>query len=101
MSDVKTKYHYEGGRLIVERVQDIEPTIEANKKEMGEWSGHNESSRWKGDFHHVARIPEVVIEKWCNENGFTYADFIKDPKIAKRFLNDSQNCLFRTKPGRI
>ncbi len=101
MSDVITKYHHDGDRLIIERVQDIEPIIEQNKRAMNEWSGHNESTRWKGDFHHVASIPEVVIEKWCKDHGFTYADFIKDSSIVKRFLNDSDNAKFRTKPGRI
>lgn len=102
MSDVETKYHYDHteDRLYIERVQDIEPIIEANKRQMNEHNGH-ESSRWKGEFHHVARIPEVVIEKWCNENGFTYADFIRDRSISKRFLNDPSNALFRTKPGKL
>lgn len=101
MSDVETKYHFDGDRLIIERVQDIEPIIEENKRRMNAWYGHNESNRWRGDVHHVASVPEVVIEKWCNEHGFTYEDFIKDSSICKRFLNDPANANFRTKPGRI
>ena len=103
MSDVETKYHYDSteDRLIIERVQDIEPIIEENKRRMSEHYGHNESNRWRGDLHLVASIPEVVVEKWCNENGFTFADFIKDASIYKKFLNDPANSLFRTKPGRI
>lgn len=99
---VETKYHYDksADRLIIERVQDIEPIIEANKRKFNESNGH-ESTRWKGDLHHVASVPEVVIEKWCKDNGFTFAEFINDPKISKRFLNDSSNSHFRTKPGRI
>lgn len=103
MGDVETKYHYDqsADRLIIERVQDIEPIIESNKRKMNDNYGHSESTRWKGEFHHVASIPEVVIEKWCKDHGFTFADFINDPKIYKRFLNDSANSHFRTKPGKI
>lgn len=99
---VETKYHYDqsADRLIIERVQDIEPIIEENKRKINALNGH-ESSRWKGDFHHVASVPEVVVEKWCKDHGFTFADFIRDPKISKRFLNDSCNAHFRTKPGKI
>lgn len=99
---VETKYHYDqsADRLIIERVQDIEPIVEANKRKFNEANGH-ESTRWKGDLHHVASVPEVVIEKWCKLHGFTFAEFINDPKISKRFLNDSSNKNFRTKPGRI
>lgn len=103
MSEVKTRYHYDhtANRLIVERVQDIEPIIEANKRKMNDCYGHTESTRWKGDLHHVASVPEVVVEKWCKDHGFTFSDFINDPKISKRFLNDPSNSHFRTKPGRI
>ncbi len=101
MSDVLTKYHHDGDRLIIERVQDIEPIIDANKRQMNDNYGHSESTRWKGELHHVARIPEVVIEKWCKDHGFTYSDFFNDRSISKRFLNDPENAYFRTKPGKI
>jgi hypothetical protein len=94
-SPVLTRAHYEedGDKLIVERVQDVEPILNDNKRAL-----NNASSSWKGEFHHVASIPLVIIEKYKNEKGI---DLLKDKAALKKFLNDPDNKFFRTKPGRI
>lgn len=93
---IETKFHTDNGDLIVERIQDVEPILEANKRAF-----NGARDGWGGDFHHVASIPNVVIEKWCNEKGFTFADFMRDKRLVKRFLNDSENKFLRTRPGKI
>lgn len=93
---IETKYHVSDGNVIVERIQDIEPIIEANKADLCA-----STSGWGGDLHHVARIPNIVIEKWCKERGFKFEDFIRDKSLTKKLLNDPENSMFRTKAGRI
>ncbi len=92
---VATKFHYDeqADRLYVERIQDVEPILNRNKALRNE-----ASTNWQGDFHHVASIPLVIIEKVKNETG---VDLLKDKAAMKRFLNDPDNKFLRTKPGRI
>ncbi len=61
MSDVLTRYHSEGRALTINRVQDVEPILEDNKRLRSE-----EQSR-KSSFRHIARVPNVIIERWFNE----------------------------------
>jgi hypothetical protein len=62
MSDVATKWDWDEGTqtLILNRIQDVEPIIERNKRLQTE--------RQNGDWgRHIATIPNVIIEKWLNE----------------------------------
>lgn len=92
---VQTRVHYDeqDDRLIIERTQDVEPILEKNKRLLNE-----SNTTWKDDFHHVASIPLVIIEKYKNERGI---DLMNDKEALKCFLNDPDNKFFRTKPGRI
>ena len=64
MSDVQTRFHTDNdGRLIVERVQDVEPVLEDAKRRAIEGIHGSKEMR------HVARIPKVLIEKYCKDNG--------------------------------
>lgn len=62
MSDVATKWDWDEGTqtLILNRIQDVEPIIEQNKKLQSQ----RQNSDWG---RHVATIPNVIIEKWLNE----------------------------------
>lgn len=64
MSEVQTIYHFDGighnKNVIVERIQDVEPILENNKKLRGE----KQKSDWG---RHVATIPNVVLEQWLND----------------------------------
>jgi hypothetical protein len=94
---IETRLHYDeaSDKLYVERIQDVEDIIVANKI-----AANNASSNWKGDMHLVASIPLVIIEKHKNETGI---DLLKKGNEAhlKRFLNDPDNRFFRTKLGRV
>jgi hypothetical protein len=57
---VQTLYHADGGKFTIERVQDVEPILEHNKllqtiEQRSDWG------------RHVASVPNVVLEKWLNE----------------------------------
>lgn len=88
------KYHYDdvADKLTIERIQDVEPTLEANKKvyNLG-WSAQ------KGPMRLAARIPMVIIEDYHNRG----IDLINDEKAMKQFLNDPDNKYLRTMPGKV
>jgi hypothetical protein len=92
---VQTTVHYDEmeDQLIIKRSQDLEPILESNKRSL-----NDSPTNWKGEFHHVAAIPLVIIEKYKNEKGI---DLMKDKAAMKRFLNDPDNKFFRTKPGKV
>lgn len=91
---VGTRFHYEesGDKLIVERVQDIEPILESNKQ-----AANQAAATWGSDLNKVASIPFVIIEKYRNQG----IDLMRDPVAMKRFLNDPDNRYFRTKLGKV
>jgi hypothetical protein len=92
---IQTRAHYDesSDKLIIERIQDVEPILESNKRAM-----NNACAGWKGEFHRVASIPLVIIEKYKNEKGI---DLMNDKEALNSFLNDRDNRCFRTKPGKI
>ena len=93
---IQTIYHYNhtDDQLVVERVQDVAAIIEANKK-----AANDAPTGWAhSDFHHVASIPFVLVEKLKNEQGI---DLLHDDAALKRFLNDPDNAFLRTKRGKI
>ena|SRR6185312_11098734 len=62
MSEVVTRPHFDpGGQTItIERIQDVEDIIERNKA----LQKIEQKSDWG---RHVASIPNVILERWLNE----------------------------------
>ena len=90
------KFHYDDTeeRVYIHTVQDVEPILEANKRQY-----EVDDKRFKHEtMNHVARIPLVLIEKVKREQGI---DLLNDEKALKRFLNDPENKFLRTKPGKL
>ncbi len=61
MSGVSTRYYQEGHALTIDRWQDVEPILEDNKYLQ------TLAQDRKSSFRHIARIPNVILEKWYNE----------------------------------
>lgn len=57
---VVTELHRDGRNITVNRVQDVEDIIERNKRLQSE----TQRSDWG---RHIAEIPNVIIERWLNE----------------------------------
>lgn len=82
---IETRVHRDrDGGFQIERWQDVEPIIDRNK------SLQNEAQTWAGDWHHIGSIPNVILEKWMNEQG---ADVLRMSaeefgQFIKRKLND-------------
>lgn len=88
----------EDGSLVCGIHQDIEPIVEANK------ASYNSSASWKGDIHHVARIPESFIPSLMKEFNCSFRQLICDPDIKKKMiakLNSNDHRFFRVKAGKI
>jgi len=90
------RFHYDAAedRLIIERVEDVEPVLDANKRAFDV-----DNKRFgKGPMHKMASIPMIVIEKVKRETG---VDLLLDRKAMIEFCNDRDNALFRVRPGRL
>jgi len=58
---MRTEYYSEGRALTINRVQDVLPILEDNKRLQAEPQSRTTP------FRHIARIPNVILEKWFNE----------------------------------
>ena len=90
----KLKYDHENDNLVVNRVQDVQPILELNKKEaLGDsmYGPANPASSMRK----VASIPLVVIEKWKRELGVDVFNKDHMPKV-KQLLNDPEYKWLRT-----
>jgi glycerophosphoryl diester phosphodiesterase len=91
---VQTLYHADGSELTVVRTQDVEPILEHNKtlrtiEQRSDWG------------RHVASVPNVVLEKWLNEEldrGNVTMQFGTDEfyQMVERKLRDPEYRAFRT-----
>lgn len=85
-------------KLIVQRLQDIEPQLDQNQAHYNSYGDHK-ASRYKGGAQHlVARIPPGLVEQWIKE-GFDI--FTASDAELRRKLNDPQYRKLRTMPGRL
>jgi len=88
-------YHYDEitGKISLETNQDVTAIVEQNKNIFNQV---DERKSWKGDIHKVASIPMSIYHELAKiSNNF------KDQAAIKRWLNDPDNKVFRTRPGRV
>lgn len=94
MSDVATVATLDrtDGKVVIERIQDIETILDRNKFLQ------NEKQTWAGYWHHIGTIPNVIIEKWMNEEGVNILKMPADEwgQFIKRKLRDPDNKWLRT-----
>ena len=89
-----TKFHFADGLMVVERAQNC-TVIADHCKALA-----NETEQ-RGDVRLAARLPEVVVERYCNENGITFGEFVGNPEHIRRVCNDPALAAFRVWPGVI
>jgi hypothetical protein len=85
----------EDGKLIQGTLQDC-TAIAQDAKERQAIGMHGSH-----DMKHAARLPVVAVETYCNVNGISFEDFMKDPAHIKRVCNDPALAAFRVWPGRL
>ena len=90
--DHKTGYTHEfateDDKLVYHTKQDVQPVIE-HCKNIAEYVKPGK------DFRHVAEVPLVVYQKACREG------WANDMKAWKKWLNNSDNKVFRTWQGTL
>ena len=79
-------------KWVIENLQDAEPIAEASK---ATFNSTDERAPWKGDWHLVARIPNSIYYDLKRKG------VASDPAAMKKWLNERDNRVFRTRPGRI
>lgn len=62
---------------------------------------HNEGLYGSSDVKHVARLPQVIVEKYCNDNKIKLNEFMGDPVHIKRLVMNPDNAMFRIWPGNL
>ena len=88
-------FHFDDitGNFGLETQQDVTALIESTK---GAFNPVGEREPWKGDLHKVASIPMVIYNELAKiSNNF------KDQRVVRKWLNDKDNRVFRTRPGRV
>lgn len=93
--DMGTRFALVDGALVVECVQQCTPIAEDATRRREE--GIHGSS----EFRHAARIPDVMIEAYCNRVGITYEEWCSNKEHIRRVLNDPAMAHFRVWPGRV
>jgi hypothetical protein len=90
-----TRIFTQDDRLVIGRSQDCTPILDDAVRR------HNEGLHGTAEVKHAARIPNVIVEKYCNENGVTFADFMNDPVHIKRLVEHPDNSMFRIWKGKL
>ena len=93
--DLQTKIAMQDGQMFVGRSQDCTAIAEYAKSRQRE--GHHGSS----EMRFAASLPYVIVEKYCNDNHITFAEFMGNREHIKRICNDPDNAAFRIWPGRL
>ena len=80
------------GRVVLETTQDVSDIVDEAKNRDRMF---RDSDGWRGDLHRIASIPTTILMKLYKDG------VVDDPKRFKKWLNDRDNRVFRTRPGRV
>lgn len=84
------------GKMTIRRLQDVDHILAHNKMLNNQ---HNRADYSDSNgMHHVATIPNILIEKWMREGFNWYASTDKERKAK---LNDPENRKLLVRPGRL
>lgn len=93
---IETIFHVEDEKLVIERKADVQPVLDEIQKIRQVTDGRSKS----GELIHVARIPAIAVEQYCNMVGITFREFIIDDTHVTRLLNDNDYKHLRIWEGR-
>lgn len=94
-SGVQTVVSLEDGNLVTGTVQDCTPILERTQ------ALHREGYHGSSELKHAASLPMVLVEKYCNDHGLTFAEFMAGKEHIRSMLNDPSLSYFRIWPGRV
>ena len=95
----RTDMHFDDvdDKITFNTVEDAQPVVDANKRKFNDY-GDKLTLGKRGEWHHAARIPPTVFERWIKE---TNGAILKDQKLLARYLNDPDNKFFKVAPTNI
>ncbi len=95
MDGTATRYHVgDSGTAVIERVQDCAPIAEhATRLRLEGVHGDSE-------MRHAARFPAVIVERYCNDRGITFEEWMRDKSHVRTMLNDPALAAFRVWEGK-
>jgi hypothetical protein len=98
--DITTVLHYDEGqeKFHVERIQDTEVYVEQARVASEYW---NSDARKGHEMYYAGSIPNIVVEKFCNEERITFRDFITNPEHCRRLLNNPDYSYLRVWKGKV
>jgi len=80
------------GNVTIQTSQDVSDVIEENKRQFNQV---DERANWSGEWHKVGSIPMSIFFDLKRRG-------ILDDQVAmKKWMNDPDNRLFRTRPGKV
>jgi hypothetical protein len=84
-------------------VLELYQELDLDASNAAEYNAHSDHgpTRWKGDWHRVASIPLVELERLKREGRIDQDGTVRDDKSLIKLLNDRDYLKFRTKPGRL
>ena len=88
-----TQFHSQDENIIVNNVQDVQPTLERCK-------ALSEIQQGK-EMKLAASFPMVVVEKYIADKGITFEEFTRDKTHVRNMMNDSALKGFRVWQGRV
>jgi hypothetical protein len=85
--------------LVIETRQDITDIIDSNYNQRKHTDKH---TRWGDDIfdNKIASIPMTVFDE-LNKRGIVRGFHVIDQKAFRKFLNDPDNKVFRTREGTV
>jgi hypothetical protein len=90
--DAETSLHLDGDTAIFKRTQDIGNHFLSDLATKRLDTAHERM----GDFHHVASIPTVVVEKWMAEGFNIFDNNVSGVEIIKRLQSEDMTGLLAT-----
>lgn len=92
---VKTHIALQDGALITGTTQDCSPILDHVK------ALRNEGYHGTKDMRLAARVPFVVVEKYCNDKGITFQEFSQNAVHKVAFLNSPDYSALRVWEGTV
>lgn len=90
---ISTKIIASGEVAGIMRTQDCTAIAEYAKAQ------HNGGYHGTSEVKHAARLPFVIVERYCNDNGVTFQEAMRDPVHFRRMCQDPKNKDFRIWKG--
>ena len=85
-------HDHDDGSVTIETKQDLTDVAEDNKRTFNQIDS---KANWAGDMHKVASIPLSIYYDLQRQG------IVGDPAAMKKWLNDPNNRVFRTRPGQV